>query len=607
MKAAESFDFPELSTVDEAAAVISNRWEEWYNAKDVITERWDEVHQYKYATSTRETVNSSVGGFAYEESERNGWSHSTHIPKLTHIADLLPAQYLDGLFSTQHWLEYKGFDQESNDQELRNKLEAYVLMKWELSGAYDTFDKLVNDWVETGNAFASVAWTDDRSVDERTGKVLDGYRGPVVHRIDPRDIVFNPMATSFKRSPKIIRSVYTVGELERLMETSPSKGYLKEALDRLKQRRIVTAGMKHEDIDKHTQYSDCGFGSPSQYLRSDYVEILEFFGDITIGSQYYSNQVITIVDRTDVLRQEANTTEIYHCPWRKRTNNLWGQGPLENLVGIQYMINHRENTISDAFDEMVIPTVIKRGDVEEVGQDKFGGLLNSEYVVDSVEGDVTFTRPDAGILQAQLSTLDYENKMEVYAGVPREVGGIRSPGEKTAFEVQQLQNAAQRMFNSKLVFLQRNLLERIVNDYVKQASLNMSEADIAEAVDEELGISIFLEIVPEDFSSNGRMMPVGARHYVERSRVVQEMSQLTQALAADPEMRLHFSSVKMADMVSRSFDMEGFGIYEPYVRIVEGAEATRMTQAAQEDIQTEAGIPAGGGPINEEVGQEPQQ
>ena len=99
-------------------------------------------------------------------------------------------------------------------------------------------------------------------------------------------------------------------------------------------------------------------------------------------------------------------------------------------------------------------------------------------------------------------------------------------------------------------------------------------------------------------------MPMGARHYVERSRVVQEMQQFSAALAADPQMAMHFSSVKMADMVSRSFDMEGFGIYEPYIRISESAEAARLSNAAQEDIQTEAGITAGGS-INEEVGQQP--
>ena len=43
--------------------------------------------------------------------------------------------------------------------------------------------------------------------DEETGEVVPGYIGPKAVRIAPRDIVFNPLATTFKDSWNITRSV----------------------------------------------------------------------------------------------------------------------------------------------------------------------------------------------------------------------------------------------------------------------------------------------------------------------------------------------------------------------------------------------------------------
>ena len=41
--------------------------------------------------------------------------------------------------------------------------------------------------------------------------------------------------------------------------------------------------------------------------------------------------------------------------WRPRPDNLYAMGPLDNLVGMQYRIDHLENLKSDVFDQIAYP------------------------------------------------------------------------------------------------------------------------------------------------------------------------------------------------------------------------------------------------------------
>src|SRR5690606_26946967 len=83
---------------------------------------------------------------------------------------------------------------------------------------YDEVAKLVCDYVDYGNAIATVRWHDGRvATDEGEQKV--GYVGPMVQRISPVDIVFNPAAPNFIMAPKIVRSMVTLGEVKDMIES----------------------------------------------------------------------------------------------------------------------------------------------------------------------------------------------------------------------------------------------------------------------------------------------------------------------------------------------------------------------------------------------------
>ena len=592
-----SLDLETLSTPDEMASSIFNQHEEWRLGSQGIRSKWDEVESYLFATSTRETTNSESGGFSSEEANRNGWSHSTHNPKLTNIRDLLSAQYDDALFGTEDWLQYQGFDREAVLLAKRQHAESYVKTKWRLSGADRTMQTLIDDWIDTGNAFAFVDYVSDKTQDDSEEMFLPGYTGSVVNRINPRDIQFNILAPVFDKAPKIIRTVKTVAELHRDAEDHPELGYSHEILDLITRKRLAAGGIKAEEIDKHKQIHKCGFGSASLYLKSPYVEILEYYGDMMFDGEFLRDRVITVVDGAHVLRNQPTHIKIRQSVWRRRRDNLMGMGPLENIVGLQYMLNHLSNAFADVLDESLIPTTIKIGDMEATGYDKFGGLLNTEYTSLSGEGKIDFSRPDASILQANLGLDQIKNEMEVMAGAPRELGGIKTPGEKTATEVNALQTGAFRMFNNKTISFQKDFLEPLVNDFLALGRKYFVGSELVSTKDPDLGIEVFQSITKEDLTSNGQLVPVGARHFIQRNKFLQEAANFSQMLTADPELAQHFSSVRMAEMLNATFDIDNFKIFEPYIRITERQEAASMTQTAAGQVAQESAIPTDGGPI----------
>lgn len=585
--AANSLDMQFFSR-DDMAIQISNMWDEWYDYRKPAMARWEEVNQYRFATSTKETTNASVGGFSPDQSARQGWSHSTHLPKLCNIADNLSANYMMAMFSRPDWVMFEGHDEKSQSEKKRKVAEAYITTKCKLNNFRNEIQKCIDDWIGTGNCFGIVTYEAEKYVDPDTGMEEVGYQGPKLERISPYDIVFNPLSTSFARSPKIISRLKSMGELLREAEDCPELGYDVEKIKDVIGRRTTATGVKNTRVlDKYRYLELSGIGSATEYLRSGIVEIIEFYGDLynSTTGEFLKNHVITIADRSTVLRCMPVPTwggmaPIFHCGWRTRPETLWAQGPLENLVGLQYMINHLQNTKADAFDEFVCPIEVTKGDVTREGS-RFGGLLADSYHVDGVDGDVQLMRPDPSFLQANMDIQYLENLMEMYAGSPKEAMGIRSPGEKTAYEVQSLQNAAGRIFQNKIDYFSENFVEPVVNAFIAVSARNLSGPDVVQITDDDFGAIEFRQITKQDILSNGRLVPVGSRHFAEQARLAQTISTLRQVLG--PEELAHISSLDMARVAVEAAGVSNMLKVTKFIRLGEMSEARQVQGQLQEE------------------------
>lgn len=212
-----------------------------------------------------------------------------------------------------------------------------------------------------------------------------------------------------------------------------------------------------------------------------------------------------------------------------------------------------------------------RGDVEDFDFQPGARIYLGE------EGDVGYLVPDATALQADLQIQLLENKMEEMAGAPKQAMGIRTPGEKTAFEVQTLQNSASRIFEHKTAHFERTFLEPILNAMLEVSRRNMNMSDVIRVMDDASGAMLFKEIKKDDITANGKIVPVGARHFAERARRVQNLTQLYQLKLADPTIAPHLSGKEMAKIMA-----EELGEYRLYGENIAVAEQLETQQAAQE-------------------------
>lgn len=558
---------------DNEAVFIGYTWNKYNTERNKIVEAWKELQSYIFATDTTGTTNRSLP-----------WKNSTTIPKLCQIRDNLHSNYISALFPNDEWLKWVPYSSADAFINKSKAIEGYMSNKCREGHFRTEMSKLLYDYIDYGNAFASVYYENSFIINANNEKVPE-YIGPRVRRISPLDIVFNPLANSFKESFKIVRSLYTIGELKSKAESVPDDHYLNKAL--ANREKLIAWGGHHgwEDLNKINQFQIDGFGNFQTYLQGDYVEVLDFYGDINReDGTYERGQHITVIDRMWIVNKEPfpswlGCAPIFHAGWRTRQDNLWSMGPLENLVGMQYRIDHLENVKADAMDLAIMPPLVIQGDVEE-----FEWKPNAEIHIDENGAVTELARNVQWVIQADNAIDRLEMRMEQYAGAPREAMGIRTPGEKTKFEVQELQNAAGRIFQEKITHFEIELLEPVLNGMIEVARRRLDRTDVIRVMDDDLGVTSFMEITKDDITASGKLRPIGARHFAAEAQIVQNLV----GMANTPiwqQISPHMNTKKLAMLVEDMLGLDKFQIFKPNSAIFEGQEQAQLANIAQEDLQ----------------------
>ena len=575
-------DIEGLIKADNDAVQIANKYREWQIYRDAKLKEWTELRNYLFATDTRTTSVSKLP-----------WSNSTTTPKLTQIRDNLHANYTDALFGRRNWFKWMPDDKESASYSKAKLATSYVLTRIEQSQMYTTADRLLLDWIDTGNCFAYVDWVTDFNIEGEDKIPSLNYAGPKLIRISPYDIVFNPTVDDFACSPKIIKELVTIGDLKKRIESDAKNEYLEEAFDlQLNVRAAINS--QDSEIQKSDGYIADGFGTIQQYYHSGYVELLHFIGDIYNADtgELRLNRSITIADRCRVLRDIPNPSwlgpaKIRHSAWRKRPDNLYGMGPLDNLVGLQYRIDHLENLKADAWDQFGHPITLIKGDVEDFD------FAPGSRIYAGEEGTVDILRPDTGALNVDQQIDILMNRMEEMAGAPKMSMGFRTPGEKTKFEVGVLDKGANRTFVHKAQSLERDFFEHILNDFLVVGRENNDIFNPVK-IEGEDGVVTFKDLKKEDLMFNGRMRPLGSRHFSESALRTQNLQQLWQMKSQDPTMAAHLSGKKMAKIFAEELNEsdlfgENVGIDEE-LEIRRYAEESDVNEQERQQIAQEEGL-----------------
>ena len=568
------------STPDTLAKQLSELYNQWWIQRGPKEEEWKELRNYLFATDTTKTTNSKAP-----------WKNKTTLPKLTQIRDNLHANYMDALFPNDDWLKWEGYTRTDVIKKKRLAIEAYMKNKLRESGFRELISKCLYDYIDYGNVFAEAIWVEEKTKDPSSGEMVDIYTGPKALRISPHDHVFNPVAASYAKSPKFTRYMKSLGELKKEVLYRTDLNFDNAVFEKIVSLRKQMSDFRLEDIAKAEGYFIDGFGSLKEYYQSGLVEIIEFEGDVfdMDTGELKENRIITIADRKFILRDIANPSwlgqdnKVNVC-WRERPDNLYGMGPLDNLVGLQYRLDHLENNKADAMDLTIHPPKVIKGDVEP-----FDWAPGVDIHVPE-DGDVQQLAPNAAAFQVNNEIGYLLQIMEEMAGAPKEAMGIRTPGEKTAFEVQQLQNAASRIFQNKINKFEIEFLEPLINKMLELAKRHMDVNDVARIIDNDLGVTAFVEVSKEDITSKGVLRPIGARHYAARAQLMQNLVGIFNSPVGNI-ITPHVSGKELAKMVEEYMGFEKFKFIKDNAAVFEGKETQRLMNQAQGTLEGETATP----------------
>lgn len=575
----KTFEIHELQQPDSLASAIANKFTGWESARDRWYRNAKETLENLYATSTRDIYNQS------KETD-----NCTHIPKLTQIRDMIITYYLDAMFSLPDYVDWEAYDSESIDFETRTTLKSVCKQMVEDSQFKPIIRELVEDYVDYGNAFATAINVRETLVNNDQYSII--YEGPKAVRIDPMSIYFDPLAVNFARAPKIIRTIKTLGELMVEADEMPEQAAeYKEALNKALEKRTKIRNelaLNAGDSIKDDICSIAGLGSWSEYYNSDTVELLTFYGDLydIENNKLHKNTRIVVMDRSTVLLEEPIKNHGFNCNifkagWRDRKDNLWSMSPLDNVKGMQFMVDFLENKRADVFNYISNPVVVKRGDVE-MPEDIYPGC---EIGVDA-DSDVSFLRPDATALQADLYVDRYMRLMEEMVGAPREAMGFRSPGEKTAFEVSQLNTASSRLFNEKTRKFETEMLEPLLTLMLRIFLSNPNRTVKIRNVQED-GTVMFDEINLDDLSSQGRFVAMGSNTYTEKARIAQTLMQIyNSGIVSDPLVFNYFDPQIIAKAIAYTTGLDSWqGILKENARTNAELDLARSQEFAKQSLE----------------------
>lgn len=577
----KTVDIVNMINPDNLATNIAEKMVTWANARQDWETDCRETMQYLYATSTNDIMNMT-----------REWDNTTHLPKLTQVRDLLLTLYHEAIFSLPDFVEWEAYSKETLVNEMKNTIRSFTRQMLEDSGFKDTVDSLLEDYIDYGNAFAMPIYCRD-VYHGKNGMNETIFEGSKLVRINPMDIYFDPTVADFSKSPKIIRSIVTLGELKAMTEDMPEDETFKKAFDRAVKKRLdirrEVSGMGSEQL-KNDELTIAGFGTLSAYYNSDVVELLTFYGDLydLVNDKMYRNHKIVVMDRSVVLSKEPVLNlgmgcNIIKAGWRDRKDTAWSMSPLDNIKGMQYMIDFLENKRADIFNFISNPITVTIGDVEMPEQ-----LAPATEIHCDRDASVMQLRPDTTALQADTYIDKYMYLMEEMAGAPREAAGFRTPGEKTAFEVAQLNTAASRVFNKQTRKFEKEMIEPAINLMLQMFLKKGAGQTIRLKIyNPQNNTASFQDVAIDDINGAGKFVAIGSETFTEKEKMAQTLMQLgNSGIYVDELVRNNFDPKKIAEILAYTTGLDRFtGLLKDNARVSANLEMMEATEAAQQSLE----------------------
>ena len=207
-----------------------------------------------------------------------------------------------------------------------------------------------------------------------------------------------------------------------------------------------------------------------------------------------------------------------------------------------------------------------------------------------VDCDVRYLAPDTSILTADTLIDRYELKMEEFVGSPKEVLGLRTPGEKTMFEVDQLMTAATRQFQRQIRKFEQEMFEPLINSLLQMFLRNKSGQTIQLKVwDSENEIYRFKDVSVDEINGLGRVKVIGSTTYQDRTQIAQALQMLGQnPLFLDEVVRNNFSPATLGQIFSFVSGLDRFpDLFRKDQRLYEITDQQKLVERLTQQVDQE--------------------
>lgn len=535
-----------------------------------------ELDAFLYATDTRSTTNSKLP-----------FSNSTTIPKLAQIYQNMITAYIEHLIPNRDWVGFEAMNSDDATKEKADAAKHYVRSKMEESNYEGVLERLVTDYIKRGIAVEHTRHVKRMTVTVE-GQIIPHYTGTVAERIHPSDFLYDVTASSLDSARKCIRSTYTMGSLRKHIEEETNPVMTLEQFNELRETRRGVRGSIDDNAAGRRKFAALakdGFGDVLNYINEGLVEVLHFYGDFydEDNDELMVNYEITLIDRKMIGRKQPmstwdNSQNIHVSVWDYRSDSLAPMGPLSRLVGMQYKLDKRENLKEDIHDRFANPTIVKIGDVKEKG---VRGGPRHEYVAEE-KGDVKFLFPPAEALRGDDQLGLTLSLMEDLSGSPKESIGQRTPGEKTKFEVQILDQGQSKLFRRKVKKFEREIVTPTLQDTLEQGRHHMDATDVVRSFNTTMGTTEFTNITADDLNSTGRMVARGATLFAEKANALQNLAQILGGGPLAAELLPHISRERLFRAVEDLGDLGKYDLFTFGIGIQDQGKLQRMAAKVQD-------------------------
>ena len=550
---------------------LSQLYVHYKNRRSKWEEEVDEVRKFVFATDTRGTVGASAD-----------FKNNTTIPKIAQIRNNINVSYEEHLFPNTDWVQWEPANQQGSSIDVAKVMQAYTRNKARVSGLPKVISQVIGDWTDTGLAAVEIYHEDKRGKDA-AGNPVQLYYGPKCARLDPMDVVYDVEAADLESATKVVRSLHTLGALKKLSINSPSVISPEQFELVKKQREQVATAVDKGTNNLSRRLVRAGFGDSLTFVQNNVHEMLTFYGDFydPEKDELYENYRIVIIDRSILLSKEpihslTGQHAVKLAVWEFREGTLAPMGPLARILGLQYKLDKLENLRADKFDMLANPTIVERGDVTFHG---VRGKPGARYTTEE-DGDVRELVESAVALNADTQIQFTLALMDDMAGNPKESLGVRTPGEKTKFEVQLLDSGQNKVFRNKVKKFEDDILTPILQEMVSIGRAHLNGADLIGVLNDELGSVDFVEITTDDLSGDGAVVAHGSSLFAQKANALQNLI----TILSSPAFNLlnpSLSRTALAKTISYLADLGEFNLFTPGIGVQEDQQIQRLAAESQ--------------------------